>query len=64
MRRRASVKFRLFALLTVQAAWLVGLFALALRNGGEDFPYVVGVSVCLLASAGIAVLARGLGDNP
>ncbi|BDP40582.1 hypothetical protein DAETH_05510 [Deinococcus aetherius] len=54
-KRRASVRFRLLALLIVQAAWLVGLLILALRDEG-DFPSVVGLSVCLLTSAGLAYL--------
>ncbi|WP_180970000.1 hypothetical protein [Deinococcus planocerae] len=57
------MRFRLFGLLIIQGAWLLGLLALALRDA-EDFPYVVGLSVCLLASLGLAVLIGRSRNGP
>ncbi|WP_216328221.1 hypothetical protein [Deinococcus aestuarii] len=61
--RPASVRFRLFALLILQGVWLLGLLALALRDA-EDVSSVVGLSVCLLASLGLAVLIGRSKNGP
>lgn len=63
MTRPASVRIRLFALLIVQGAWLLGLLALTLRSA-EDFPCVVGLCVCLLTSLGLAVLMGRSKNGP